>query len=284
VADMRVARSRDSAYHQGTGVAVAVGPFITAYTKGAWKRRRWACDVLEMLKPLRAHLLEAGLGQISEVFDGDSPQKPGGCLRKRERSGSAARALRRFYAVRAPTKSFTDDVLRILFDQLQLPKHPYQVASALASTHGGPLRCLFVISQHALRFLRVLRRQIMRPPKFLPAGNQSSASTLNGPVAFAVETHIARNCLVGEPRDRRPHSPTTADVLNGRRFVKAVSSSRLSSYTRRAWRRPVVTCPESLSEWFVDLYLLGTRDFLVSAAQTSEGLHRCRCPQSTHQV
>jgi glycogen debranching enzyme len=32
------------------------------------------------LEPFRTHLNEAGLGQISEVFDGDAPHKPGGCI------------------------------------------------------------------------------------------------------------------------------------------------------------------------------------------------------------
>ena len=37
-------------------------------------------DAGELLRPLRQHLSEAGLGQISEVFDGDPPHHPGGCI------------------------------------------------------------------------------------------------------------------------------------------------------------------------------------------------------------
>jgi glycogen debranching enzyme len=32
-----------------------------------------------LLAPLRAHVREAGLGSISEMFDGDSPHAPRGC-------------------------------------------------------------------------------------------------------------------------------------------------------------------------------------------------------------
>ena len=28
----------------------------------------------------RAHLLEAGIGQVSEIFDGDAPHAPRGCI------------------------------------------------------------------------------------------------------------------------------------------------------------------------------------------------------------
>jgi len=31
------------------------------------------------LEPIADHLLDAGLGQVSEIFDGDPPHRPGGC-------------------------------------------------------------------------------------------------------------------------------------------------------------------------------------------------------------
>ena len=33
-----------------------------------------------LLAPLRAHVREAGLGSISEMFDGDPPHAPRGCF------------------------------------------------------------------------------------------------------------------------------------------------------------------------------------------------------------
>jgi glycogen debranching enzyme len=37
-------------------------------------------EARRILDPFRGHLLEAGVGQISEVFDGDPPHAPGGCI------------------------------------------------------------------------------------------------------------------------------------------------------------------------------------------------------------
>jgi predicted glycogen debranching enzyme len=87
------ARSRDGAYHQGTVWPWLLGPFLTSYVKvheGAEEARRRADQFLE---PLRAHLLDAGLGQISEVFDGDAPQRPGGCFAQ---AWSVAEVLRTY--------------------------------------------------------------------------------------------------------------------------------------------------------------------------------------------
>jgi predicted glycogen debranching enzyme len=72
--------ARDGAYHQGTVWPWLLGPFLTAYVKvhgGTDEARRRADHFLD---PLRAHLWEAGLGQVSEVFDGDAPHRPGGCF------------------------------------------------------------------------------------------------------------------------------------------------------------------------------------------------------------
>jgi predicted glycogen debranching enzyme len=70
---------RDGAYHQGTVWAWLIGPFIRAsmrvHGKDATRKRAeiW-------LAGLRAHLTDAGLGHISEIFDGDPPHRPAGCI------------------------------------------------------------------------------------------------------------------------------------------------------------------------------------------------------------
>jgi glycogen debranching enzyme len=48
---------------------------------------------MDMLKPLRTHLSEAGLSHISEVFDGDPPQKPRGCFAQAWSVAEVLRAL-----------------------------------------------------------------------------------------------------------------------------------------------------------------------------------------------
>jgi glycogen debranching enzyme len=86
-------RSRDGAYHQGTVWPWLLGPFLTAYVKvheGTEAARRGADRFLD---PLRSHLLDAGLGQISEVFDGDAPQRPEGCFAQ---AWSVAEVLRTY--------------------------------------------------------------------------------------------------------------------------------------------------------------------------------------------
>jgi predicted glycogen debranching enzyme len=72
-------QSRDGAYHQGTVWPWLMGPYITAYVKtfGPKAGRRFATMWLENF---REHLHEACLGQVSEIFDGDAPHAPRGCV------------------------------------------------------------------------------------------------------------------------------------------------------------------------------------------------------------
>jgi predicted glycogen debranching enzyme len=69
-------RSRDAAYHQGTVWAWLIGPFVDAWLK-VYPDRRAECR--ELLKGFDAHLSDACIGTISEVFDAEPPYAPGGC-------------------------------------------------------------------------------------------------------------------------------------------------------------------------------------------------------------
>jgi glycogen debranching enzyme len=84
---------RDAAYHQGTVWAWLIGPFIRAYVKiheSSDDARRQAAV---WLTPLQEHLAEAGLGQISEIFDGDAPHRPVGCIAQAWSVAEVLRAL-----------------------------------------------------------------------------------------------------------------------------------------------------------------------------------------------
>jgi predicted glycogen debranching enzyme len=70
-------RSRDAAYHQGTVWAWLIGPFVDAWLKvhpGDFTGARRLLDGFD------AHLSEACVGSISEIFDADAPYVPRGCI------------------------------------------------------------------------------------------------------------------------------------------------------------------------------------------------------------
>jgi glycogen debranching enzyme len=73
-------RERDGAYHQGTVWGWLMGPFITAYVRVNEGSRESRAQAEQWLEPFHKHLSQAGLGQISEIFDGDAPHRPGGCI------------------------------------------------------------------------------------------------------------------------------------------------------------------------------------------------------------
>jgi predicted glycogen debranching enzyme len=67
---------RDGAYHQGTVWAWLLGPFALAYARAYGDRdaaRAW-------LEPLAHHLADYGVGSIAEIFDGEPPFVPRGCI------------------------------------------------------------------------------------------------------------------------------------------------------------------------------------------------------------
>lgn len=68
--------TRDSAYHQGTVWAWLIGVFVDA------RRKVFPDDearIMEILAEFKNHFERAGIGQISEIFDGDAPHNPRGC-------------------------------------------------------------------------------------------------------------------------------------------------------------------------------------------------------------
>jgi len=71
---------RDGAYHQGTVWPWLLGPFITAFVKVNEGSMEASKQAAEWLAPLHEHLSDAGLGHISEIFEGDAPHRPCGCI------------------------------------------------------------------------------------------------------------------------------------------------------------------------------------------------------------
>jgi predicted glycogen debranching enzyme len=72
--------SRDAAYHQGTVWPWPICYFLTAYLDAHGHTPEARAQATAWLTPLREHARDMGLGQISEIFDGDPPHQPRGCI------------------------------------------------------------------------------------------------------------------------------------------------------------------------------------------------------------
>lgn len=68
--------NRDGAYHQGTVWEWLIGPFVLAHLR-VFNNPSLARQYLE---PMQHHLYTGGVGTISEIFNGDAPMEPKGCI------------------------------------------------------------------------------------------------------------------------------------------------------------------------------------------------------------
>jgi predicted glycogen debranching enzyme len=83
---------RDSAYHQGTVWPWLMGPFLTAYIRVHERSDESRNRAAEWLDAFTGHLRDAGIGQISELADGDAPHHPRGCIAQAWSVGEILRA------------------------------------------------------------------------------------------------------------------------------------------------------------------------------------------------
>ena len=83
-------RDRDAAYHQGTVWAWLLGPFVLAHLR-VYADAKAAAGFLE---PLGKQIYSDGLGTLSEIFDGDAPFIPRGCIAQAWTVGEMLRAWR----------------------------------------------------------------------------------------------------------------------------------------------------------------------------------------------
>jgi predicted glycogen debranching enzyme len=82
-------RARDAAYHQGTVWAWLIGHYIDAWLKVYGDKAM----ARTMLAGFEKHVAEAGVGTISEIFDGEAPYHPRGCIAQ---AWSVAEVLRAY--------------------------------------------------------------------------------------------------------------------------------------------------------------------------------------------
>jgi len=83
---------RAGAYHQGTVWAWLLGPFALAHFKVYGD----AAAARSFLEPLAHHLSDYGVGSIAEIFDGDAPFAPRGCIAQ---AWSVAETLRAWHGL-----------------------------------------------------------------------------------------------------------------------------------------------------------------------------------------
>lgn len=88
---------RDAAYHQGTVWPWLAGPYVDAVF-AAEPARCARGEAAQVLAGLLDAMEEAGLGQISEVYDGDPPHRPGGCIAQAWSVAAAVHVWRRLEA------------------------------------------------------------------------------------------------------------------------------------------------------------------------------------------
>ncbi|HSB64681.1 MAG TPA: amylo-alpha-1,6-glucosidase [Thermoanaerobaculia bacterium] len=84
---------RDSAYHQGTVWPWLLGPYVTAFLKVFGRGPTALFKAKAALGPLCEFLLGPGLGQLPEIFDGDPPHRPRGCVAQAWSVAELLRAL-----------------------------------------------------------------------------------------------------------------------------------------------------------------------------------------------
>ena len=89
---------RDQAYHNGTVWAWLLGPYVTALCRVRPDKK---CELNKFLTSFFIQQIsQAGLGTVSEVFDGDPPHTPRGCI---------AQA----WSVAEPLRAYVEDVLHL---------------------------------------------------------------------------------------------------------------------------------------------------------------------------
>lgn len=74
-------KERDQAYHQGTVWPYLLGPFVDSFLKVYGSSQKSKQKASKFIKPLLQYTTkDSCLGQICEIFDGDPPHKPKGCM------------------------------------------------------------------------------------------------------------------------------------------------------------------------------------------------------------
>lgn len=105
--------SRDTAYHNGTVWPWLLGPYITACYKIDQFNKLYSDKKDNLfISLLEKHLFSAGIGGISEIFDGDKPHKPRGCISQA-------------WSLAEPLRAYVENIMNIKpkFNNLIVPNY-----------------------------------------------------------------------------------------------------------------------------------------------------------------
>ena len=80
----------DRTVTQNTVWAWLLGPYLTALVRLRGKTGQK--QGFKLMQAVQNHLSESGIGQISEIFDGDAPHAPRGCIAQAWSVAEIARA------------------------------------------------------------------------------------------------------------------------------------------------------------------------------------------------
>ncbi|MEH1926070.1 amylo-alpha-1,6-glucosidase [Nostoc sp.] len=89
---------RDSVYHQGTVWGWLIGPFVLAHLRVF----NDPVQARSLLEPMANHLRAHGVGSLSEIFDGNEPLTPRGCIAQ---AWTVAEVLRAWIATEPTTEN-----------------------------------------------------------------------------------------------------------------------------------------------------------------------------------
>lgn len=118
---------RDGAYHQGTVWPFLLGPFVTAWTKVYGRQASGRTKARTFFDGLEAHLDQACLGQVSEIFDADAPHEARGC---------PAQA----WSVAEPLRALLEDLGEIMRASGPVERKPQRPATGARARSGSTRR------------------------------------------------------------------------------------------------------------------------------------------------
>ncbi|HWP40912.1 MAG TPA: amylo-alpha-1,6-glucosidase, partial [Tepidisphaeraceae bacterium] len=84
--------ARDRAYHQGSAYPWLLGPMSSAVARVQGRTIQTRNEIRGMLEGCLMYLQDRGMGQICELFDGDTPHHPGGAIASARSVGQVLQA------------------------------------------------------------------------------------------------------------------------------------------------------------------------------------------------